>query len=204
MMMKTRMQMRMPMLGMLMCLLVIPATSRAQAQQQEKKSNDQTVTHLRVDIVLTEYAGDKRVSRLPYTLYVGVTDPQHGLHAPSAFLRMGVKVPIATGPVPAKGSNLIANYQYQYENVGTNIDVDATKLGEGLYRLQCTVERTAVSSAHQDGLDQSGILPLPTLTNFNSRFELNLRDGQNAEGMSATDPISGHVMKINVAVFVLK
>lgn len=187
-------------------LFVVLAVAAARAQQSPQNSVQDTMSHLRVDILLTEYDGAKKISSLPYTLYVGVTDPQHGPHAPSAFLRMGVKVPVATTPVSAAKGSQITNYNFQYENVGTNIDVDATKLDSDLYRLQCTVERTAVSSPHQgnDSGEGSGILPLPTLTNFNSRFELSLRDGQEGEGMSATDPFSGHVMKINVTMHVLK
>lgn len=172
--------------------------------QQAQKSDQVAMNHLRVDILLTEYEGEKKINSLPYTLYVGVTDPQHGPNAPSAYLRMGVRVPVATGSVSAN-TNTLVNTQFQYQDVGTNIDVDATKLDDGVYRLQCTVERTAVSPHQGMGSEnQSGILPLPAITRFNSRFELSLHDGQSAEGMSATDPFSGHVMKINVTVHVLK
>jgi len=177
----------------------------ARGQQSPQNSVQDTMGHLRVDILLTEYDGAKKVSSLPYTLYVGVTDPR-GPGAPSAFLRMGVRVPVATGSYSAAKDAAPVNTQFTYEDVGTNIDVAATKLDKGLYRLQCTVERTAVSASHQQGESEqpNGILPIPTLTRFNSRFELSMRDGQEGEGMSATDPFSGHVMKISVTMHVLK
>jgi hypothetical protein len=185
-----------------LCLLLAVAFVRAQAQT--KSSNDQSavqpLSHLRVDLVLTEYNGDKKIGSLPYALYVGAPDREHGPGAPSAFLRMGVRVPIATGPTTG------ANTQYQYENIGTNIDVDATSLGDHLYRLQCTVERTAVSSPNEAvKLAVQQTLPtLPILSNFNSRFELSLHDGESGEAMSATDPSNGHVMKVDVTIHVLK
>lgn len=185
-----------------LCLLLAVAFVRAQAQT--KSSSDQSVvlplSHLRVDLVLTEYNGDKKISSLPYALYVGAPDRQHGPGAPSAFLRMGVRVPIATGTTTGASS------QYQYENIGTNIDVDATNLGDHFYRLQCTVERTAVSSANEEVklAVQQPLATLPILSDFNSRFELSLRDGESGEAMSATDPSNGHVMKVEVTIHVLK
>ena len=176
-------------------------------QQSSKDSTRATMSHLRVEVLVTEYDGSKKINSLPYTLYLGVTDLEKKFSAPRATLRMGVRVPIATTGVVSPDAATQKQYtQYQYENVGTNIDVGATKLEADLYRLEFTVERTAVSSAREenDASGQSGILPLPTLTNFSSRFELSLRDGQEGEGMSATDPFSGHVMKISVTMHVLK
>ncbi|MGH9709990.1 MAG: hypothetical protein ACRD37_05555 [Candidatus Acidiferrales bacterium] len=181
----------MRMAGILMCLLMIPAGIRA--QEPAKTSSSESITHLRVDLVLTEYNGEKKISSLPYALYVGIGDRTHSVH--SAFLRMGVKVPISTGA------------QITYQNVGTNIDVSATNVGDGQYRLELGVERSAVYSpedatdAAQGGMHYGGNQPI--LRDFNSRFELNLRDGESGEGMSAADPFSGHVMKVNVTAHVL-
>ena len=186
------MKLGMRMAGMLMCLLMIPAGIRA--QEQAKTPNTESITHLRVDLLLTEYNGDKKMSSLPYSLYVGIGDPTHSVH--SAYLRMGVRVPISTGT------------QLTYQNVGTNIDVSATNVGDGLYRLEFTVQRTSVYSPEDSGNISQGAVHFggnePILRDFNSRFELNLHDGENKEGMSATDPFSGHVMKTSVTIHVVQ
>jgi hypothetical protein len=190
-MMETRMQM--PMLGMLMCLLMIPATSRAQAQQQEKKSNDQAVAHLRVDIVLTEYNGDNKISSLPYTIY---TDSWPAPRRGSSNLRMGVRVPVPTG----------AN-DFTYMDVGTNIDCAASSLGDGSYDLDVHVNRSSIYTATQGETGGKEIRPLPdrpVIRNFNTRFDIASRDGETKEGTSATDPLSGHVLKTSVTIHVLK
>ncbi|MGH9731850.1 MAG: hypothetical protein ACRD4A_09125 [Candidatus Acidiferrales bacterium] len=178
--------------GILMCLLM--TSVGIGAQEQPKASNNESITHLRVDVVLTEYNGDKKASSLPYALYVGVGDRDH--HEASAFLRMGVRVPISTGA------------QITYQNVGTNIDVYATNVGDGLYRLQFTVERSSVYSPEDAASAGQGTAHFggnqPILRDFNSRFELNLHDGESKEGMSATDPFSGHVMKANVTIHVVR
>jgi hypothetical protein len=185
---------------MSLCLLM--AAVFAIAQDHPKPANDTpaNIPHLRVDILLTEYAGDKKVNSLPYTLYVGASDFVHNLDAKRAFLRMGVRVPIATGPANSSST------QYQYQNVGTNIDVSAFKMEESTYRLLCNVERTSVSSPSETNAPEvpRDVGTLPVLSNFNSEFEISLHDGGSAEGMSATDPFSGHVMKINVTMHVLK
>jgi hypothetical protein len=42
------------------------------------------------------------------------------------------------------------------------------------------------------------------MRNFNSGFDLVLRDGETGEGVSATDPFNGHVLKVSVTIHVVK
>jgi hypothetical protein len=183
-------------IGALMCLLMIPVTSRAQEQQQEKKSNDQAVAHLRVDIVLTEYDGAKKISSLPYTIYTASEPtPRRG----SSNLRMGVRVPVPTG---AEGS-----LSFTYMDVGTNIDCYASSLGDGSYDLGVHVNRSSIYTATQGETGSKEIHPrpdTPVIRNFNTQFDVALRDGETKEGTSATDPLNGHVLKISVTLHVEK
>lgn len=195
------MKLSMKVAAMFLCLLLAAAFARAQ-QEQLKPANatPANIPHLRVDILLTEYAGDKKVNSLPYALHVGASDFVHGLHADEANLRMGVRVPFAAGPLTGPST------QYEYQNIGTNIDVQAFEIDAGTYRLQCNVERTAVSSPDQEANLQQGrnLASLPVLSNFSSKFELSLHDGESGEGLSATDPFNGHMMKIEVTIHVVK
>lgn len=181
-------------------LCVLMATAFAVAQEQSKPPSESpaNIPHLRVDVLLTEYAGEKKVNSLPYTLYVGASDFVHHINGERSFLRMGVRVPIATGSVNGT--------QYQYHDVGTNIDIQAFKIDDTSYRLECNVERTAVSSPNEGAMSETprNITTLPVLSNFNSQFEISLHDGQTGEGLSAADPFSGHVLKVNVTAHVLK
>jgi len=45
---------------------------------------------------------------------------------------------------------------------------------------------------------------VPAFRSFTSSFNLLLKDGQAAQQTSATDPVSGEVLKIDVTVTVLK
>lgn len=185
------MKLRMPMLWILLCPLMIPVGLRA--QEQAKKPNDVTMTHLRVDVVLTEYNGNKKVSSLPYTLYtISRPAPRSG----KSSLRMGVKVPVAY----SSGS-------YQYVDVGTNIDCTATTVGDGSYSLSMNVGRTSIYAASQDSAQNEQIHTStgePVLRNFGTDFYVALRDGETKEGTSATDPLNGHVLKISVTLHVEK
>lgn len=183
-----------------LCLLMTAAFARTQEQSQTSSDTQATMAHLRVDLVLTEYAGDKKINSFPYTLYVGSSDLAHHHFAGGASLRMGVRVPIATGALNG------ASTQYQYQDVGTDIDLQAGTADDATYRLNCSVKRSAVAPLNESTTadEPRNMATLPVLTNFNSHFEIALRDGQTGEGLSATDPFNGHVLKISVTLHVIK
>ncbi|HEV2305352.1 MAG TPA: hypothetical protein VGR93_07535 [Candidatus Acidoferrales bacterium] len=181
------MKLRPVMLGMLICLLMFPISSRAQDQTQK---NENPISHLRVDILLTEYNGDKKVSSLPYTLYVA-SRPRGG--EMPANLRMGVRVPVPENT--------------RYLDVGTDIDCRASTLDNGSYELSIGVNRSSIYTASKEQAGSEQIRPLPdtpVTRNFNSRFDISLRDGETREGTSATDPLNGNILKITVTLHVLK
>lgn len=180
--------------GMLLFMLIVPACVRA--QQQGKTSADESMTRLRLDILLTEYDGTKEVSSLPYTLFL--ESAPRGTRPRS--VRMGLKIPIV---VNSSGTS----QQITYQDIGTDIDARGTTIGDGLYDLDMNVDRSSVYSANQ-GTDQTGRIAQvggsPVVRSFRSSFDLGLRDGQTEQGPSATDPFNGHVLKISVTLHVLK
>jgi hypothetical protein len=174
-------------------LLLVPGVMHA---QQATSSPTMAMTHLRVDITLTEYNGDKKISSLPYTMYIGVRDKDHS--AAKESLRMGVRVPIATN---AEGT------QFNYDSVGTNIDCWANLQEDGRYQVQGEISRSSIYTADDNGSsnEQARIVGgHPILRNFDSGFDLVLRDDETGEGISATDPFNGHVLKVSVTIHVVK
>jgi hypothetical protein len=189
-----------------MMMAVLPAV--ALAQQKPETAGDDAArgpsghsTPLKVQVVVTKLQGDRKVGSLPYSF----TCNSEG---PPTRLRMGIEVPIAT-----KTSEHTASFQYR--NVGTNIDCRARSVGQGRFHLELTVEQSSIysspgASGGGDGASQvrpaaaASLESAPLFRTFNAHFAAVLRDGQQAEYTSATDPVSGEVMKIDVSLAVLR
>jgi hypothetical protein len=173
------------------------AESRAEARPEARVDK---VTPLKIEVVLTEYEGDKKLKSMPYVAYLNAYEGGRG---GSAKLRVGSKVPILGG----KDSGI------QYIDVGTNIDYRATVGDAGTFRVELVVERSwvegdmAMPTSNPSGNDKpplSGEFKQPVIRQFKSDAGVTLRDGQTVESTVATDPLSGRVMKIEVSLAVLK
>jgi hypothetical protein len=113
-------------------------------------------------------------------------------------MRMGLETPIpvshpVTGPGDAKPRT-----SYNYRNVGTNLDCRARATNDGRYQLEMSVENSSALS----GTGASGMPPL--FRTFNVNLNPILRDGQSLQTVASTDPVSGEVVKIDVAMNVVK
>jgi hypothetical protein len=175
------------------------------APAQEKPANQANrVIPLKVEIVLSEYDGAKIISSLPYTIAVN----SRPLQSPTldwTHLRLGVRVPVVTSARPSS-SGAIVNTQFQYMDVGTNIDCSALSLPDGSYQLNITTERSSVFTAgtvkETGDLHVSNIAPI--IRNFRASNTLILRNGQTDESTIATDPVSGHTIRVSVTLHVVK
>ena len=160
---------------------------------------------LKVTVLLSRYQGDKRISSMPYVLGVMASGWGAG---PKTTLRMGVEVPVATMRISGDGKTAPVS-SYNYRDVGTNIDCGASfeESSAGLFRLALTVSDSSLGldTPKSAGSAGSSVLSdVPTFRNFNSSFTALLRDGQTMQYTSATDPVTGEVMKIDVTVAVMK
>ena len=143
-----------------------------------------TTTPLKVQIVVSRYQGEKKISSLPYTLSVTA-----GVGRTSANIRMGAQV-----PVPAAGS-------VQYRDVGTNIDCEAQALEDGRFRLQISVDDSSVYAEERPSAATSGS---PSFRAFRAIDSMVLRDGGTSQFTTATDKLSGEIVKIDVTLTVVK
>lgn len=156
---------------------------------------------LNVRFVLSRYQGDKKISSLPYML--GVLS-----NSQKTSLRIGTQVPVVTavfGPKSESGA-LIPSQSYSYRDVGTNIDCQAQALSNGLFSLTVTVEDSSIHLDSSPGAaDQKQPLrDVPAFRSFRAAFAMALRDGQTMQYASATDPVSGEVMRVDVTLTVAK
>lgn len=149
---------------------------------------------LKVTLVFARYQGEKKLSSVPYTLFVTANLPER------TSLRVGNQVPVATTVLPAMGG-APPQSSYNYREVGTNIDCAAQTGPDGFYRITLTVADSSVAYAEGDAASRTAP---PTFRSFNSTFNILLRDGQTVQYTSAADAISGQVVKLDATVNVQK
>ena len=154
---------------------------------------------LKVTVVLSRYQGDKRVSSMPYVLGVMASGWGPG---PKTALRMGVEVPVAQTRITTDGKPGPVS-SYSYRDVGTNIDCSAVDSGGGAYSLNITVEDSSIQGDTGDKTPKIA-RDTPIFRRFNASFSMLLRDGQTMQYTSATDPVTGEVMKIDITAAVMK
>jgi hypothetical protein len=187
------------------------ASTRSQSSADARDpSRGLAPTPLRVQVVFSKYQGETKVASLPYTLTCNTGERQ------AAVLRMGIEVPV---PV-ARLKEGAPTTSFEYKNVGTNIDCRAGMASpDGRFRLDLAVEQSSIYSVPDEkarrvpsvggegksgGVTDVGIGGVPMFRTFRSTFNPILRDGQTVQYTSATDPVSGEVVKIDVTVNVVK
>jgi hypothetical protein len=157
---------------------------------------------VKLQVVLSEYDGQKKISTLPYTIPSVLTD-----RFSSTSLRVGVRVPVNTSSKNGESS-------VTYVDVGTNIDCRANRVADGRFNVDLKIDRSSLYVAFRDkeGNVQgkewvSGDRPpsdQPMIQQFRGDIGLLLRDGQGSETTVATDPVTGRVLKVEAVLNVLK
>jgi hypothetical protein len=163
--------------------------------KDSKAETENAVVPLKVTVVFNEYEGEKKVSSLPYTLFLKAAEEHKDYFG---RVRMGVRVPIWTG---GKDSAI------QYQDVGSNIDCEARAEQEGRYLLDLMVERSSIYTNKEEHSSEqrSDEQPhQPLLRTFRANLALMLRDGQTTQATLATDPLNGHIVKVDVTLNVVK
>jgi hypothetical protein len=146
-------------------------------------------TPLKVTVVISRWQGEKRISNLPFTLYVNTHD--------NTSLRMQSDVPItSTHPDEKTGAPVTTVLM---RSVGTSLDVNARLASgtpSGRFAIHLTVSDSQVSAPATGGR--------PAITSFTSTSYLLLRDGETQQFTTATDKTTGDVVKVDVTLNVLK
>lgn len=169
------------------CLLAAGATVRGQDRPAPG-----TDTPLKLQVVMTRYDGEKKVSSLPYSVLLNAAEP-NGKPVLKQFM-MGVQVPVT---VMVRDAPTVA-----FKDAGSKIMCTATSLGGGRYRLQLEIEQSGVLDPSRRTPD-SGVGG-PVLRTFRDAVDIVMRDGQTTQTSSAADPVTGEVLKVDVTLTVVK
>lgn len=187
-----------------MCALAFGGLVRAQepttAPPQARTSTtplQAPLVPVKVQLVISRYQGEKKISSLPYTLSVIANDRSPGNNqAVRSSLRMGAQVAMTADGKPGG--------PVQYKDIGTNIDCDARSLDDGRFRLNVSIQDTSVYADGQVAQGAPRLSDIPTFRSFNSSETLILKDGQTAQYTAAADKISGEVTRVDVTLTVVK
>jgi type II secretory pathway component GspD/PulD (secretin) len=172
----------------------------AWAQPPAKPPLKSNVTALMVDVTISRYQGDKRISSLPYTIAVLPNSDR-------STLRVGGEVPIPSVTfTPAKEGEAKSAplASYSYRNIGTNIDVTAASMEDDRYRIIITIEETSVYPQGEAAKNDTNVLSSPpAFRRLSSANTLALRHGQSVEYTAATDRLTGEIAKVSVKLTVV-
>lgn len=174
--------------------LLLCVTGTVTAQEAAAAASIPKFTPVRLQVVLSRYDGDKKVSSMPNTLWVNVSDvpKEHN----RSELRIGMSAPIH---VIANNTTTVA-----FKDIGNVVNCDVVPLNDGRFRLDFSVEQSSIDKPPAGTAQDAGRSGAPLLRMFRYGFEMVLRDGQTAQAMSATDPITGEVLKVDVTLNVIK
>jgi hypothetical protein len=175
--------------------LFLPAVHLRAQEKPRAEEHVKVPTPIKVQIVFTEFDGDKKVSSMPYTFMV-ISDEKVGGNY-STRLRTGIRVPIETDGKDQKTT---------YMDIGTNIDCGIKTEDDGHFHLYLIFDRSALypnkSTEGERLVANPGSQPL--VRQFRTDENLILKDGQTSESLLSTDPMSGHTLRVSVTINVQK
>jgi len=182
--------------------LTAAAAAPLAAQDKPPAAPQPPTVPVKVEVVLSRFQGDKKVASQPYVLMPTASPRGDGF----ANLRIGVDLPVGTKTTtrpPDANREGVSVTQPQYQNVGTNIDVRVTSLADG--RFSVSVSVTDSSIFNPDSPQSAGKPSENTaIRTFQAGNTLTMRDGQTMLLITATDKVTGELVKIEVTFSVLK
>jgi hypothetical protein len=182
---------------LLSTISLAPQLCLAQPPPQEKTKSEehaQPTIPVKVQVVFSEYDGEKKISSMPYS-FTAITNEKLGGYY-SASLRTGVRIPVEAG----------AEQKTSYLDVGSNIDCGIRTTDDDRYHLYMIFERSALypnSGAQTEKTQVSRPDAPPLVRQFKASVNMILKDGQTSETVS-TDPLNGHSLRISATINVMK
>jgi hypothetical protein len=133
---------------------------------------------LRLEVVFNRYLGEKTASRHAYALSLETGGEV-------TILKTGLQVPILKDGITVN-----------FKDAATSIQCAAEDLSDGRFRLSLELDQTAPVETHSANA--------PVLHTFGWIGHLTLRDGQAAQYLSSSDPVTGETLKVEVALAVVR
>ena len=175
-------------------LLAVPADAQLVGPQIRERG---PLVPLDIEVVISRYQGEKRISSVPYQLAVNAEGGE-------SKVRMGSEVPVYSGPIAVQTAKEqpAPLRSYNYRSIGTIITSSARTAPENRFEVSLYVEDSSVFT----GSDKTvpGAEGMPVFRNFNSTNTLLLRDGQTRQYTAAVDRVSGEIVRVEVTLRIVK
>lgn len=184
--------------------LLLLATVALSAQESQpappQPASRPALVPLKVSLVLSRYQGEKKISSVPYVLWVTANNAER------TSLRMGNQIPVTTTVFTKEGERPATSYNYR--DVGTNIDCTSSTASDGYFKVNLTVADSSVYFPDRSdptlAKELTSASGTPAFRSFTSSFFILVRDGQTVQYTSATDQVTGQVIKIDATINVQK
>lgn len=172
--------------------------TKSETKGEAKAETRGTPTALKVQIVIAESLGDKKVSSVPFTVNLEASEHE----GPAANIRTEETYSWCC----AKDGN-----QWHYPT-NSNMDVRARALADGRYDIRFSLIRSWWEwNGSTIGEGQLGTVvgtperhEEPTRREVSTAFNLLMRDGQSLPGYTSTDPWTGKVFSVTIILNVVK
>jgi type II secretory pathway component GspD/PulD (secretin) len=168
-----------------------------QASPQAASAPGTVAVPVRVQLVMSKYKGEKKVTSLPYTISAAT--------GRNSRLRIGADAPYSSTRMPQKsgtdGQTAPAAVSFSYRTVGTAIDCTPTALADGRFRLDLTMSHDSISYVDDATSPPQGAPVFPT---FMTTSTLVLKDGETGQLTVAADPLTGETVRVDVTLTVSK
>jgi hypothetical protein len=152
---------------------------------------------LKVQVLVSRFQAEKKLSSLPYTLSVNAGG--------RATLRMGAKVPVNMMMTTNVPKDFPQGGPVQYQDVGTSIDCSVSAAqDDGRFRVEITIDDSSVYGDAPNPADNKPAPGNPSFRSFRASDSMALRDGQTSQFTTATDKVSGEIVKVDVTLTVVK
>jgi hypothetical protein len=192
----------------LVLLLSIPFSTDSFAQQPQPQPtpsaerpatpvSQRPVTPLDIEVVISRFQGDKKISSLPYSFSVNANGPETSLN-------MGTEVPVPNNVFAGGDKPGAPLRSFNYRSVGTSITASATSTADARFELRLWIDDSSVYTSADNKQNDPILAEMPVFRNFKSRNNLLLRDGQTRQYTAATDRVSGEVVKVDVTLRIVK
>src|SRR5258707_5792309 len=111
-----------------------PASQICAQEKPKAQERVKVPTPVKVQVVFTEYDGDKKISSMPYSFTV-ISDEKLGPPSYTTSLRTGIRVPIETDAKDQKTT---------YMDIGSNIDCGIRTEDDGRFHVSLIFDRSAL------------------------------------------------------------